>query len=245
MFRIAFTVSILLNLSSQAQSGIDYLKTMYTKNAGHWYNTMTFVQTTGFYRNDSLIRTATWYEALKLPHDLRIDFEDPSKGNFVLYKKDSTYRFQNGNLRNVSADINPFIFFIGGMYYLPFDSVLSQLKSKGYDVQKGYSTTWNGKKTFVIGRENEQDLSNAFWLDTERGLILRLVEKNNRGQVIDAHMKDHKKLPKGSSETKVDIYVNGKLVQVESYDQIKIDRPLDDQLFDPAKAGNVAHWYKG
>jgi len=244
MFRIGFIVSILFSVSAYAQSGIDHLKALHTKNAGHWYRTMTFVQTTGFYRNDSLIRTATWYEALKLPYDLRIDMEHPTKGNFVLYKKDSTYRFQNGTLRNVSADINPFIFFIGGMYYLPFDSVLHQLKSKGYDVEKSYATTWDGRKAVVIGRNSDQDTGNAFWLDIETGEILRIVEKNNRGQVIDAHMKDHKKLPKGSSETKVDIYVNGKLVQVESYNQILTDRPLDDQLFDPTKAATTTHWYK-
>lgn len=204
---------------------------------------MTFVQQTEFYRNDSLIRKATWYEALRLPYDLRIDFDDLSKGNYVLYKKDSTYRFQNGTLRSVSADINPFIFFIGGMYFMPFDSALHQLKSKGYDVSKGYRTTWEGKPTYVIGRSNENDSSNSIWHDIENLWFVRLVEKNNRGPVIDAHMKAHKKLSKGTSETKVDIYVNGKLVQVETYDQIKTDVPLDDALFDPLKASGAKHWF--
>jgi hypothetical protein len=57
-------------------------------------------------------------------------------------------------------------------------------------------------------------------------------------------MKAHKKLTKGTSETKVDIYVNGKLVQVETYDQIKTDVPLDDALFNPLKASGAKHWFK-
>lgn len=225
-----------------AQKGVQYLKTLHSKNYGHWHKTMTFVQTTEFYRNDSLLRKATWYEALKLPSDLRIDFEDPAKGNFVLYKKDSVYRFQNKQLRNVNADTNPFLFFIGGMYYQPFDSVLQYLYAKGFDVTKGYQTTWQGTSTYVIGRASEADSSNAIWIDTQNFWIVRLAEKN-RGQLLDAHMNNHKKLPKGATETKVDIYINGKLVQVENYDQIQTDVPLDDALFNPLTATTAKHWF--
>ena len=91
---------------------------------------------------------------------------------------------------------------------------------------------------------NKRVLSDPIWLGIEKRWFVRLVEKNNRGQVIDAHMKAHRKLPKGSSETKVDIYVNGSLVQVETYDQIRTDVPLDDALLDPLKAGSVKHWFK-
>jgi hypothetical protein len=242
---IALSIGLLCHFSVSAQQGVQYLEKMHSKNYGKWYNTMTFIQTTEFYRNDSMIRKSTWYEALKLPYDLRIDFDDLSKGNYVLYKKDSTYRFQNNVLRNVSADINPFIFFIGGMYFMPFDAMLQQLEGKGYDVKKGYKTTWDGRPAYVIGRANEGDSSNAIWMDTDNLWFVRLVEKNGRGQVIDAHMKEHKKLSKGTTETKVDIFLNGKLIQVETYHDVKIDVPLDDKLFDPLQSSSVKHWFKG
>jgi len=243
MYRIMLLSIYLVSFSSMyAQKGVEYLKSLYSKNHDHWYRTMTFVQTTENYRNDSLIRKATWYEALKLPNDLRIDFDTPSKGNFVLYKKDSVYRFQNNSLRNVNADTNPFIFFIGGMYYQPFDSALQYLEAKGYDVNKGYETTWQGAPVYVVGRSNETDTTNAFWIDTKSQWIVR-IEERTRGQLLDAHLLNKKQLPKGSTETKVDIYVNGKLVQVESYDQIKSDAPLDDALFNPASAASAKHWF--
>jgi hypothetical protein len=216
---------------------------MHLKNAGRWYHNMTFVQTTEVYRNDSLIRKATWYETLNLPYDLRIDLDDPAKGNFVLYKKDSVYRFKNSSLQNVSADTNPFIFFIGGMYYQPFDSVLQYLSAKGYDVKKGYRTTWEGNPAWVVGRNNEADSSNAIFIDLKNFWFLRIIEKD-KGRTLDAHMNDHKRLAKGSTETRVDIYVNGKLAQVEKYDQISVDVSLDDNLFDPLKASTAKHWFK-
>jgi hypothetical protein len=233
---------LLLCKLSFAQNGIQYLRAMHIKNSAHWYSTMTFVQTTEIYRNDSLVRKATWYEALKLPYDLRIDFDDPVKGNFVLYKKDSAYRFQNNNLRNVSADTNPFIFFIGGMYYQSFDSVLHYLSAKGYDVKKGYQTTWEGSSAWVIGRDNESDTSNAIWIDTKNLWILRMIE-NDKGRKIDARMKDHKRLIKGTTETRVEIFLNGKLAQIEKYYQVSTDVPLDANLFDPLNASSATHWF--
>lgn len=243
LYRIAIRLSLLFSISSQAQQGVQYLKTMHEKNYHNWYLTQTFIQTTEVYRNDSLVRKSTWYEALKLPYDLRIDLDTPSKGNFVLYKKDSSYRFQNHNLRSVRADVNPFIFFIGGMYYMPFESVLQEMKRKGYDVSKGYKTEWKGIATYVVGRANEKDSGNAVWIDTQNLWFVRFVENDN-GQIIDAHMTAHERFSKGTSETRVEIFINGKLVQIESYHQIKVDVPLDDDLFDPAKAASARHWYQ-
>ncbi|MER3469947.1 MAG: hypothetical protein C4330_01090 [Chitinophagaceae bacterium] len=68
--------------------------------------------------------------------------------------------------------------------------------------------------------------------------------ESKKGQTLDARLKGKQNLTKGSTETRVDIYVNGKLVQVESYDQIKIYVPLDSGLFDPANASSSKHWFK-
>jgi hypothetical protein len=242
-YSLLFSVCLSLSIAAGAQQGVGFLKMMHAKNYGHWYKTMTFVQTTEHYRNDSLIRKATWYEALKLPYDLRIDIEDPAKGNFILYKKDSSYRFQNNKLRSTRADVNPFLFFIGGMYYMPFDSVLQELKRKGYDVSKGYKTEWKGIPSYVVGRANEGDSSNAVWIDMKNLWFVRMVEKD-KGQTIDAHMTEHLKLAKGTTETRVEIFLNGKLLQVESYADIKADVPLDDALFDPVKGVGAKHWHQ-
>src|SRR5437868_2389575 len=74
------------------------LKKMYDTYRGKWYKTFHFIQTTENYRNDSLIRTATWYEAIMFPDKFRIDFGDPKNGNAVIYNKDSGYVFRNSKL---------------------------------------------------------------------------------------------------------------------------------------------------
>ena len=40
------------------------------------------------------------------------------------------------------------------------------------------------------------------------------------------------------------MYLNGKLFQVENYNQIEADVPLDDDFFDPKTAPTAKHWFK-
>jgi hypothetical protein len=225
---------------SYAQPGDEYLHKMYNAHKGKWYKTFTFVQRTEFYRNDSLVRTATWYEAAIFPHDFRIDMEDPKNANAVIYKRDSTYRFQKGQLARVTAGTNPFTFILGGMYLVPYDSVKAHLQKDGYDLTKGYTTSWQGRKTYVVGALPNDTTSKQMWIDARHLYLVRTLE-TDRGTQIDAHMSDQVKVGKGWSETKVVFYFNGKLRQMEFYSDIKGDVKLDPRLFDPAWFGKL-HW---
>ena len=126
---------------------------------------------------------------------------------------------------------------------MPFDSVLAELSRKSFDVKKSYNTEWDGQKVTVIGRTSDKDTGNSIWIDTDNWWIVRQIE-NDRGRLLDAHMKNHKKLSKGTSETLVAIYLDGKLIQKELYDQLKTDVDLDPNLFDPLHIQEAKHWYK-
>src|SRR4030095_8128462 len=135
-----------------SQSGEDLVKKMHHKYYGRWYRTFTFVQTTDIYRNDSLIRTSTWYEAAHFPYQFRIDLGDPKDGNAVIYLEDSTYRFQNHTLKSVTPGTNPFTFLLGGMYAVPLDSVLSKFKHQRYDLSKIYTTAQTVEKYLLLAQ---------------------------------------------------------------------------------------------
>jgi len=226
-----------------SQGGEELVKKMHNKYFGRWYHTFTFVQTTEIYRNDSLIRTSTWYEAAHFPYQFRIDLGDPKDGNAVIYLEDSTYRFQDHKLKSVIAGTNPFTFLLGGMYAVSLDSALSKLRGQGYDLSKMYSRTVDGRKTFVVGAANAADtLTKQFWVDSEHYYIVRTIESYD-GNLLDAKTSGHVQLNNGWSETRVVIYVNGKLRQVEKYADLKADVRLDDRLFDPKHFGEW-HWFK-
>lgn len=97
---------------AEAQGGEQLVKAMHARYKDNWYRTLTFTPETGFYRNDSLLRQSTWYEAVRFPYELRIDVDSVNGGNKTIYKRDSTYRIRKGKIFSAAVDPNPFIFFL-------------------------------------------------------------------------------------------------------------------------------------
>ena len=102
----------------------DILKKMHDHYYGKQFKTLTFNQTTENYRNDSLVKTSAWYEAIQYPNHFRIDFGDPHHGNGVIFSKDSAYNFRNGKLAKVTVNTDDLTFLLGGMYFYSFEKVL-------------------------------------------------------------------------------------------------------------------------
>lgn len=216
----------------QAQTGEQYVKKMHARYTNNWYRTLSFTQETEIYKNDSLLRKSTWYEMARFPFELRIDVDSLNGGNRTIYKKDSTYRIRKNKIQAVTAESNPFIFFLGGMYMLPTDSVTSHLTRNGYDLSQGAVTDWQGRKTLLIGANNDKDSTqNQFWVDAEHLYIVRVILKSGTA-LLDVHLSGHIKLKKGWSETLVKFYRDGRLLQVEKYSELKPDVALTDEVFD-------------
>ncbi|MDQ3949715.1 MAG: hypothetical protein M3282_05165, partial [Gemmatimonadota bacterium] len=77
---------------NSAQRLVEAMRDRYN---GTWYSTLTFVQTSTYYRADgSVYLTQTWPESVMIPGRLRIDIGNPSVGNAALYVNDTLYEFQ-------------------------------------------------------------------------------------------------------------------------------------------------------
>ena len=219
---------------AQINSAEALLRKMYDKYQGKWYHSMTFSQTTENYSNDSLSKTAIWYEAISYPQHFRINFGPPTQGNGVIFANDSSYFFKEHKLIRTRIDHNDITFLLGGMYFYPFSELLHQLRSLDYDLSKFHSTSLSGRKVYVIGAGPGQEDLNQLWIDQKNLVLLRFIKMDD-GQKQDALLENHVKLAGGWSETQVRFYVNGKLVQKEIYHDLKADVLLDPDLFNPAK----------
>jgi outer membrane lipoprotein-sorting protein len=229
---LTFSVIILFSFIAP-KTGEDVVKMMYSKYAGKWHRTLTFKQKTERYRNDSLISTQTWHEAMLAPDKLRIDIEPLEKGNSIIFRGDSTYNFRNGQLRSANKDENDLIFLLGGLYFYTWDNALTKLKSLGYDLTKTYETEWKGKPVYVIGTTDKADVnSNQLWVDKKDLYLVRMIEKA-RGTTEECIFENHVKIGGGWSETKASFYFGGKLLQVETYSDYTMPDKLDEQLFNP------------
>lgn len=214
-----------------APTGREIIARMYRQYAGHWYPSFTFNQTTEQYRNDSLKKTQTWYEYIRFPDRFRMDFGDADSGNAAIFRGDSCYRFKNGRLSSTTINNNEgLIFLLGGMFFYPQARVYTILDSLHYNLTTCVLDTWQGRPIFVIGAMG----SNQLWIDRERLYLVRML-KVDGPQTLDARFDDYKPFDGGWSETKCSFYLNGKLIQVETYHDCKAGVSLGDSLFDPSQ----------
>jgi len=211
-------------------TGRDIIKKMYDRYAGRWYRTFTFNQTTEIYRNDSLKSTQTWYEFMRLPDRFRMDFGSADSGNAAIFRGDSCYRFRSGKLRSTTINNNEgLIFLLGGMFFYPLDQDYTILDSLHYDLGPAKSGTWEGRPVFVIGKDG----ANQLYIDREHLYLVRML-KVDGAQTLDARFSDYKPFAGGWSETKCSFYLDGKLMQVETYHDCKAGVRLEDRIFDPS-----------
>jgi outer membrane lipoprotein-sorting protein len=217
-------------------SSTEVLQSMYQRYHGVWHKSLTFNQTTERYRNDSLIKKSTWYETIVYPDLLRIDFDSVKSSGGVIFRRDSTYVFRNKKIVRSTKDENELIFFLGGMYSMPFDKILSHFAELHYDLTKFHTDTWKGKPVYVLGDDKPGDKVNQLWIDQEKLVAVRFI-KYDGGTKEEGFFEQQIPLKNAWSETKCSFYINDKLLQVESYHDVVADKPVDMGIFDPAMMG--------
>lgn len=230
--KILVVMLTLFSGSFKYNNSEEVLKKMYTQFAGKWMQSFTFDQTTEMYRNDSLIKTATWHEAIVYPDKFRIDFGDTKDGNAAIFTKDSVYSFQSGKLMRTALNDDDLTFILGGMYYYSFDTVKSMLVRMGYDLNKFCETTLNGKPAFVIGANDTTEKVNQLWVDKETLVAVKFINYNH-GEKEEGTFSNHKQFGGGWSETMCVFYIDGKLIQTENYFNCKANTDVDLKIFDP------------
>ena len=237
-----------LNLSTPT-TGTQLLQRMHDAYAGKWYKTLTFVQKTTITRPTGVVDTSTWYESLKSPDRLRIDFGDPAKGNGALYTADSLYVVRGGKVTRTIASGNPFLPFVVGVYDQPLETTLRQLAPYHFDLSKIRPDTWQGQPVYVVGATSATDLdSPQFWIDRNRLIAVRFLVKLSPAP--DAKPNDirlEKYVPVGGGwlATHVAIMDGNLVAQAEDYSDWKGDVSLPNNFFVAERWSEAPHWFRG
>lgn len=226
-----------LPFSSQRElNSTTLLQKMYTRYHNKWHSSLSFNQTTERYRNDSLVKSDTWYERIAYPDLLRIDIAGHNSGNGIIFRHDSTYVFNNNKItRNVKNE-NELIFFLGGLYFVPFDDVLAHFKALHYDLNKFHTSTWKGKPVYVIGADKDDEKVNQLWIDQDKMIAVRFLKYEDNSKE-EGFFEDYVALKNAWSETKCSFYLNDHLLQVEKYHDVVAGGPIDKSIFEPGMIG--------
>jgi len=241
-------LSLLLSLMTTAPAlapapvapadGEALIRAMYDKYKGKWYKTLTFVQTTSDMRKNT---KETWYEAARIPGILRIDIAPLDSGKAILFRNDSIYQFDGGAVKNAGPFVHPLMVLGFDVYLDTPEKTLGRLKGLGFDLSKIREDSWQGRKVYVVGAEKGDTTTKQFWIDKDRLVFVRMLDKSkNSGAHVETQFNKYIPIGKGWCSVEVKFIVNGNLVTMEEYADVKGDSPLPDELFDPSTFGRPA-----
>ena len=232
--------------TAQFRTGEDVIGAMRARYAGRWYNSLTFTQKTSRLLPNGTWNVQTWYEAMRLPGRLRIDFDPLSAGNGVLYVRDSQFVVQNGRPLRGDPGINPLLILGFDVYFSPVARTVSRLRREGFDVTRVHETTFQSRPMLVVGARRGDFNRKQFWIDAERLVFVRMLEPTPRdsAKMQDIRFVNYERRGSAWIAPRVEIWTEGKLVFYEDYEDVRTGVTLDDALFDPTKWKTAKHWVK-
>jgi hypothetical protein len=224
--------------------GVRLIRQMHDRYAGKWFKTMTFVQTTVQSAPNGTQRSSTWYETLSLPGTLRIDIGDPRDGNGVLYTPDSVFRVRNGQVVFKAGQTNDLLILTFDVYVTPVERTLAAIKPLGFDLHVMHQEHWNGRPVYVVGADSGNLKAPQFWVDRGRLVLVRQIERQaeDTAHMLDIQFDQFQQKGEAWVGSLVLIQIDGKLVQREVYSDIKVDVPVNPELFDVTKWTTAKHW---
>lgn len=211
-------------------SGASLLVAMRARYADKWYKTLTFTQTTKLTLSSGSEVTQTWHEAAELPGRLRID-TDLAARNGVLYARDSIFTFASGKLVRADTGQNELLVLSFDIYAQPAERTQAVLERRGFDLLKFHEATWQGKPVYVVGALAGDTTSKQFWIDRERLLFVRLIQRSPQGRQ-DTRIDDYLPVGGGWIAREAAQFVNGKTRLRESRANVQADVALSPALFD-------------
>lgn len=227
-------------------TGASVVAAMRARYAGKWYNSLTFRQKTARLLANGQWDIQTWYEALRLPGRLRIDFDPVSAGNGVLYARDSTFVASNGRIIRSTPGINDLLLLGFDVYANPPARTEALLRKQGFDLSRVHESTFEGRPMIVVGSLRGDQHRKQFWVDAERLYFVRLLEPDPRdsNKTQDIRFLNYERRDDAWIAPRVEVHSDGKLVFYEDYADIRTNVPLDESIFDPTPWKNPRHWMR-
>ena len=225
-------------------SAAELIARMHDRYEGKWYRTMTFLQNNTLYRTGGGEDRSQWMEYMAIPGRLRIEYPPATSRSGVLYENGRVHAFNAGKRLQTQTRIHPLLLMGGDVYAIPPEVTLRRLDSLSVDLAKFRSDTLSGVPVYVVGAAAGDSTSAQVWVEADRLVTLRVVERETRGDrtvVTDSRFAKYQEMDGVLVATERLIIRDGRPVFKEEYADVKLDVPLDSSLFDPEKWNDAKH----
>ncbi len=226
--RIAFT-------RTPTPAGVAVIQQIHDRYASTWYRSLSFTERADQRSTDGKTTSETWWEEGKFPGRLRIDVgtmatDTVRARRIILFNNDSAFVKAPGGALRRSGRLNMLLVLGFDIYHQPVDRTVAQLTSEGFDLDKVHADRWHGRPATVIGAASGDTTSKQFWIDTERGVFVRMRDGSR-----EAWFDDYRPLAGGWIAAEVGVSNDNVMQLHEVYSNIKANVELPDALFDPAR----------
>lgn len=211
------------------------LTAMKAKYAGKWYSKLCFEQNTHYYRDDSLVKTRLWFEAMQSPDKLIVKYDSINSGSGMLFANDTMWEFETDSVISSRKAIHNLLLMSFGVYFFDPAVTMAKLAENDYKTSIFRRDTIDGKEVYVIGALKNDSLANQIWVEKERLLFLGL-SKNSGFGLRKVMFSDYTPVEGGGfAPGKITFYTDGKIVMLEEYKNIRIPKDLKADIFRPVK----------
>ena len=205
---------------------------------GRYFRTMIFRQRNTLYLQSGGEQASEWVEYQSVPRKLRIEFLPAEPKNGILFRDNRQYSFTNGRLAGEQPLVHPLLLLSADVYALPVDTTMADLASTKIDTTKLHESTWEGRRAYVVGAAAGDSTTSQFWVDAERLLLLRLIQRTTNAQgrtfVIENRF-TYQDVGEVAVPKVITFLRDGRPYWREEYTDVRLNPALDDALFDPAQ----------
>jgi hypothetical protein len=219
-------------------SGRDVIAAMHDRWSGKWYRSLVAKQTTTTAIPGREI-TQQAMEYVSLPGRRRIDYLPVTSGRGVVYEGGRVHAFVNRRKQTTAPGVQLLELLLEDVYAQPAAATQRTLDSAGVKLDVMRRARWQGKNVFIVGAAEGDTTSSQFWVDPDRLVLVRFIERQARRAgappvVIDSrvtawHDADGVPVPSEMSTRR------GTRVSRGTLTQIRTNVELSPAVFDPTQ----------
>lgn len=219
-------------------SSADVIERMHDRYSGKWYRTLKFEQINTFVTQSGGEQKSRWLQHLSVPGRLRIDFLPLSTKSGLLILNNRVTSFDNGRRVESRRSIQPILTLTGDVYAIPSEITLRRLDSLGVRLSRFHTQRWEGKRVYVIGAEEGDLESTQVWIDADKLVLVRFVQRDRRGErsiVTDTRIGKYREIDGYLVALEFTSYREGKVFFREEYENVRVNEPMPSGVFDATR----------